>query len=132
MFDWNACDVDACMVDTTRQGCDEVGVNELSIVLDRPPPIPKPKSPMMAFAELDMLMSTCPYDTEEQREELFAIIDHVPDLPADPKEKPSNAQLKKLHEMRNRKKFLLQNASNDARPTLQRILKLSKETAGMY
>ena len=132
VFDWNACDVDACMVDSNRQGCDEVGVNELSIVLDSPVPIPKPKSPMMAFAELDMLMSTCPYDTEEQQDELMSIIDHVPDLPLDPKEKPSNSQLKKLHEMRNRKKFLLQNASNDVRPTLQRILKLSKETAGMY
>jgi len=132
VFDWNACDADACMVDAKSQTCDEVGVKELSIVLDRPPPTPKPKSPMMAFAELDMLLSTCPYDTEEQREEMMVIIDHVPDLPSDPKEKPSNEQLKKLSSMRNRKKFLLQHASVDVRPTLQRIMKLSKETAGMY
>ena len=134
VFDWNGCDVDACMVDTTgtSQACEDVGVKELSIVLDRPPPTPKPKSPMMAFAELDMLLSTCPYDTEAQREETVAIIEHVPDLPSEPKEKPSNEQLKKLAEMRNRKKLLLQNASDESRPILQRILKLSKETAGMY
>ena len=131
VFDWN-CDVDACMVDTRTQTCQEVGFKELSIVLDRPPPMPKPKSPMMAFAELDMLLSTCPYDTEEQREETVAIIEHVPDLPLGPKEKPSSEQLKKLGEMRNRKKLLLQNASDDTRQTLQRILKLSKETSGMY
>ena len=87
---------------------------------------------MMAFAELDMLLSTCPYDTEEQREETVAIIEHVPDLPLDAKEKPSSEQLKKLGEMRNRKKLLLQNASDDTRQTLQRILKLSKETSGMH
>lgn len=132
VFDWNGCDVDACMVDNKSQACQEVGVKELSIVLDRPPPTPKPKSPMMAFAELDMLLSTCPYDTEEQREETAAIVEHVPDLPSDPKEKPSNEQLKKLAELRNRKKLLLQNASDDTRQTLQRILKLSKETSGMY
>ena len=132
VFDWNVCIDDACMVDATTQSCQEVGVKELSIVLDRPPPTPKPKSPMMAFAELDMLLSTCPYDTEEQREETVAIIEHVPDLPLDPKEKPSSEQLKKLAELRNRKKLLLQNVSDETRQTLQRILKLSKETSGMY
>jgi len=135
VFDWNSCDADACNIATEPdacQMCDEIGVNGLSIVLKRPPPTPKPKSPMMAFAELDMLLSTCPYDTEEQRDELMSIVEYVPDLPSDPKEKPSNEQLKQLAEIRNRKKLLLQNASDEARPTLQRILKLSKETAGMY
>ena len=92
------------------------------------PPTPKPKSPIMAYAELDMLLVTCPFDSETQRLEMEAIVEHVADLPGD-NQKPSPEQLQKLSEMRGRKKRLLMNASETVRPTLQRILKLKKEVS---
>ena len=97
---------------------------------DQAPAGPKPKSPIMAYAELDMLLVTCPYDSQEQRIELEAIVEDVPDVPANPKEKPSEAQLKKLSEMRQRKKHLLLTASDPARKVIQRIFKLKKNVDG--
>lgn len=92
------------------------------------PPAQKPKSPVMAYAELDMLLVTCPYDSEKQRKELEAIVEDVPDLPPN-NQKPSSEQLKKLKEMSDRRKMLLMGASESARTVLQRILKLKKEVA---
>ena len=79
----------------------------------------------MAYAELDMLLVTCPFDSEKQRLELEAIVNDVPDLPPDNR-KPSPEQLRKLSLMRERKKLLLKCASEPVRKTLQRILKLKK------
>jgi len=92
------------------------------------PPAQKPKSPVMAYAELDMLLVTCPYDSEKQRKELEAIVEDVPDLPPN-NQKPSSEQLKKLKEMSDRRKMLLMGASESARTVLQRILKLKKKVA---
>lgn len=131
VFDWNTCDPMECVVDSSRQTCADFGVRELFVTQDRARPTPKPKSPMVAFAELDLLLCTCPYDSKEQREELMSIIEHVPDLPPN-NQKPSQEQLQKLRNMRERKKLLLANATEPVRDMLRRILKLSKETAGMY
>jgi hypothetical protein len=91
-------------------------------------PVPKSKSPIMAYAELDMLLVTCPYDSEKQRLELEAIVEDAPDLPPD-NQKPSPEQLRKLSETRERKKLLLMGASENVRTILQRILKLRKEVS---
>mmetsp|Transcript_6888 Transcript_6888/g.10451 ORF Transcript_6888/g.10451 Transcript_6888/m.10451 type:complete len:679 (-) Transcript_6888:128-2164(-) len=131
VFDWNACDDDGgeCDVTTANKKCSEAGVRELIITEDRVPPTPKVKSPIMAYAELDMLLVTCPFDSDDQRTEFDAILNDVPDLPPDNK-KPSQEQLKKLRDIRERKRLVLMNATESVRPILQRILKLSKEVAG--
>ena len=80
----------------------------------------------MAYAELDLLMSTCPYDNDTQREQLEIILDHK--LP--PKEeKPSQEEIILLRKMSDQKKKLLQQASEPVRQVLQRILKLKKEVS---
>lgn len=103
----------------------DAGFRELIVTKDNFPTTPKPKSPIMAYAELDMLLVTCPFDSEKQRLELEAIVNDVPDLPPDNR-KPSPEQLRKLSLMRERKKLLLKCASEPVRKTLQRILKLKK------
>ena len=111
--------------------CADSGVRELFVTVDDhvAPSAPKPKSPIMAYAELDVLLITCPYDSEAQRLELESIVDDVPDLPPN-NQKPSREQLRKLGEMRERKRVLLMGASEPARVVLRRILKLKKEVAG--
>eukprot|EP00980_Cylindrotheca_fusiformis_P007452 scaffold1537_cov108-Cylindrotheca_fusiformis.AAC.11 len=106
--------------------CGHQTVRELIISPKEAVPAPKPKSPIMAYAELDMLLVSCPFDTEKQRLELEAIVDEVPDLPAK-NQKPSEEQLRKLSETRERKKVLLMGASESVRTCIQRIFKLKKE-----
>lgn len=112
--------------DATRNGA--LCVRELIITPKQRPPMPKPKSPIMAYAELDMLLVTCPFDSEKQRLELEAIVEEVPDLPPN-NQKPSEEQLIMLSNMRERKKLLLMGASESVRATIQRILKLKKEVS---
>lgn len=128
ILDWTSCDPTECSIDSSRRKCSDNKVRELIITPKQAPPVPKPKSPIMAYAELDMLLVTCPFDSEKQRQELEAIVDNVPDLPPD-NQKPSPAQLEKLSEMRERKKRLLKGASEPARTAMQRILKLKKKVA---
>lgn len=129
VMDWAACNpFGECSLDAPRNKCTDAGVHELIVTPKQEPPQPKPKSPIMAYAELDMLIVTCPFDSEKQREELEAIVDDVPDLPPN-NQKPSPEQLKKLSEMRERKKQLLMGASQNARQVMQRILKLKKEVS---
>ena len=102
---------------------------ELIVTPNCAPPVPRAKSPFVAYAELDMLLVTCPFDSDRQQRELEVICAHVPDLPPN-NARPSDEQLAKLSVMRERKKKLLAGASNDAlRKVLQRILKLNKELA---
>mmetsp|Transcript_22974 Transcript_22974/g.33829 ORF Transcript_22974/g.33829 Transcript_22974/m.33829 type:complete len:636 (-) Transcript_22974:2175-4082(-) len=141
ILDWNSCDASSsmeCSIDDdassssfriAQRKCTEAGIRELTITEKTAPPIPKSKSPIMAYAELDMLLVTCPFDSDEQRVILESIVEDVPDVPANPKEKPSQEQLRKLSEMRERKKHLLMTASGPCRQVLQRILKLQKVVA---
>ncbi|CAJ1949805.1 unnamed protein product [Cylindrotheca closterium] len=122
ILDWNA--VPYSSISSSSEQIQEIP--QLQIRPKDLPAAPKPKSPIMAFTELDMLLVTCPYDSEKQREELEAIVDDVPDLPPD-NQKPSSEQLKKLSEMKERRKQLLMGASESARTVMQRILKLKKE-----
>jgi mRNA deadenylase 3'-5' endonuclease subunit Ccr4 len=128
VLDWTTCDPLECSSDAPEKKCTHAGIRELIITQKQAPPVAKPKSPIMAYAELDMLMVTCPFDTEHQQQELEAIVEDVPDLPPN-NQKPSPDQLKKLKEIRERKKILLLGASENARKTMQRILKLKKEVA---
>lgn len=128
VLDWTACHPLECSLDAPRAKCTDAGVRELIISQKQAPPVAKPKSPIMAYAELDMLLVTCPFDTEKQRQELEKIVEDVPDLPPN-NQKPSPEQLKKLSEMRDRKKILLMGASDGVRKIVQRILKLKKEVA---
>ncbi|KAL3945669.1 MAG: hypothetical protein SGBAC_000237 [Bacillariaceae sp.] len=123
ILDWN------CVSSSSRSSSSK-HIPQLQVRPKDLPPAPKPKSPIMAYAELDMLLVTCPYDSEKQQKEAEAIVEDVPDLPPD-NQKPSSEQLKKLHEMKERRKQLLMGASESARPVLQRILKLKKEV-GAY
>jgi mRNA deadenylase 3'-5' endonuclease subunit Ccr4 len=118
ILDWTTCDP----ISSRRK------VRELIVTPKEALPVPKSKSPIMAYTELDMLLVTCPYDSEKQRLELEAIVEDVPDLPPD-NQKPSPEQLRKLSEMRERKKLLLMCASENVRIILQRILKLRKEVS---
>mmetsp|Transcript_9995 Transcript_9995/g.11410 ORF Transcript_9995/g.11410 Transcript_9995/m.11410 type:complete len:387 (+) Transcript_9995:166-1326(+) len=104
---------------------------ELMIDKIEPKVSQKPKSPIMAYAELDMLLVTCPYDNDEQRIELESIINfNIGNLiPTNPREKPSKEQLQELAALRKRKTDLILNASESARIVLQRILKLKKNVA---
>lgn len=73
-------------------------IRSIIIAQAKPPPAPKTKSPIMAYAELDRLLVTCPYDSPSQQEELEWIIEETPkDLPNNPKQKPSLEQLDKRH-----------------------------------
>ena len=114
-----------------RIQCADAGVRQLIVTNDHEPAphTVKTKSPIMAYAELDMLLVTCPYDTETQRIEVEDIVDNKPDLPSQPNQKPSTEQLRKLSEMRERKKVLLMTASDPVRKVIQRILKLKKQVA---
>ena len=125
LFEWNSCDPGGdCDLNTRK--CGDGGVRELIVVPDRELPAPKPISPIMAYAELDLLVSTCPYESDTQRTLLEAILDYT--LP--PKDqKPSEEQLKKLREIRDQKKTLLKDSSDSVRVVLQRILKLKKEVS---
>ena len=128
VLDWTSCDPMECSLESSPRKCTDAGVRELIVTQKQAPPAPKPKSPIMAYAELDMLLVTCPFDSDKQREEIEAIVEDVPDLPPDNK-KPSPEQLQKLSKMRERKKVLLMGASENVRKILQRILKLKKEVS---
>lgn len=133
VFDWrdnaNNDPIDNHAVDTSRPNSDAVVVRALIVTHDQEPPTPKAKSPIMAYAEMDMLLCTCPFDSEEQRIEVESIVEDVADVPLDPNQKPSEEQFRKLREMRERKKVLLMNATEPVQKILQRILKLKKVVA---
>ena len=154
IMDWNSCDnsnaknecqityEDDTILEATNDGkhprnvsprlkCADGGLRELIVTNDQEPAphTVKSKSPIMAYAELDMLLVTCPYDTETQRLEVEDIVDNKPDLPSQPNQKPSPEQLRKLSEIRERKKVLLMTASEPVRKIIQRILKLKKQVA---
>ena len=104
-------------------------VRELVIAQDQPPPEPKPKSPIMAYAELDMLLVTLPYDSEFQRAEVEELIDLSDDVTSQLPDgkKPSPEQLAELRTIRTRKQDLFKTASETTRPLLQRVFKLKKQ-----
>lgn len=140
VFEWNSCNPqEECSLEgfedddenddgepSCRRPCSDAGVRSLIVVPNQEPPTPKPISPIMAYAELDLLLSTGPFDSPAQQAEVESIVDET-SLPSNKDEKPSEEEIVRLREMRDRKKVLLQGASDSVRPTLQRILKLKKE-----
>ena len=80
----------------------------------------------LAYAELDLLLSTCPWDSAQQKQQMETILEHR--LPAK-EEKPSDEEIKRLREIRDDRKRLLEKASEPVRPVLQRIFKLKKEVS---
>jgi len=117
---------------TKKQQEQEEQLVELTIAKEQVVRAPKPKSPIMAYAELDRLLVTGPFDSEPQRLEVERILESYTltiNLPDNPKEKPSPEQLVQLKEVRERKQRLLQTASEPTRLVLQRIFQLKKKVA---
>jgi mRNA deadenylase 3'-5' endonuclease subunit Ccr4 len=101
---------------------------ELIIAQDRVVAPPKPKSPIMAYAELDMLLVTLPYDTDKQRDEVENLMDDSDKIQVPPNgQKPTPEQLSALKDIRNRKQDLFLTASPAVQPMLQRVFKLKKQ-----
>jgi len=78
--------------------------------------------------ELDYLLHSCPYDSEEQQSDVRFVLSPV-DPPISPtnKERPTPDQLKQLEARREKKAELLATASLGVRPWLKNIWKVNKQ-----
>lgn len=124
VFQWNY-DIPKDDDSSSKSHHQQKVLRQLRIVQDQQPS-KKPKSPIMAYAELDQLLVMGPFDSEQQRTQLEAILDETPPFS---KQKPSPEQLQLFADLRRRKQELMDTASEPTKEVLQRIFKLKKNVA---
>ena len=79
--------------------------------------------------ELSYLLSRCPYDSPQQRDDVMFVLSSV-DPPVEHKVKPTPSQMRQLEERRTAKARVLDVSSLRVRPWLKRIWKAKKKAAG--
>merc|ERR1712154_621588 len=79
------------------------------------------KAEKKASLSIEQLIQTCPFDTEDQKRELYYVLTPVSDIVKG--KKPTEDQLKQLKDKKNRKKKLLNESSRDVQRVLGDIFK---------